>query len=122
MTTIQVQPGLEFGGYRFSPPSELNEWEPSAAPGIYAILVPDPFWRTQPFLVIYFGETADLSTCNLGRRHEKYWSWLQLGGPETDLRVATYAMPDSSVLARKAIQARLITQYQPVCNGRPGAY
>jgi len=109
--------GIRFGNYHFSEPEVLPCAVPTCSSGLFAILVPDVGCYPYSFRVVYFDESENIPT-HLSPRHEKYWSWRDLGDGAMNVRVAFLALENSSPDERCAVLSDLIAQYQPELNTR----
>jgi hypothetical protein len=86
-------------------------FRPLPVPGIYAILVLDPY----PFRILYIGESSNLSE-RVTRNHEKVNHWYReaKGSP---LYFAFHSTPEMMTdQQRRDIESQLINQYDPPCN------
>ena len=110
--------GITYGSYAFNEPVPGGLWSPPYLAGLYAILFPDQAITPRPFAVVYFGESGNMSERGFLRSHEKFPCWIRQAGSESNLYIAVYLMPNSTVDQRRAIEAELINQYKPNCNSQ----
>ncbi len=106
---------IKFSDYVFSEPILLNDWEPPYKAGIYVILKYDSSCTPRPYSYLYFGESGNISERGFTSHHARP-CWIRNAGGEAKLYIATYLMPSSTAEERRAVEAKLIAYYQPVCN------
>jgi len=108
---------MTFDKYEFSKPVKITKWEPPESRGLYVILKPDLSSSPPlPLKPIYFGQTGNFAERGFIKSHKKYKDWIREVVEEEQILIAIYPMPDSTEEERKAIESKLINQYQPVCN------
>ena len=107
---------IYFANYQFSEPKSLTEWKTEDSDGIYAILIKDPKAKFQPYKVIDFGESDNLSDANFFKSHQRFDCWIQEAGSESELYIASFDMPNSTIELRRSVVAFLVKYYHPVCN------
>lgn len=108
---------IKYSDLVFSEPVPLASWEAPVRAGVYAILTPDARCKPRPFSVIYFGESGNMSERGFLDAHHKCGDWRRVAQSDAKLFIATYPMPYSTPEQRRAVEAALITNYNPVCNG-----
>ena len=107
---------IEFGNLVFTEPVLLSCWSAPSVAGMLAVLAPDPEGRPHPFRVIYFGESGNLAAPGLISKHRAYPKWIKQAGSVFRLHISVYAMPQSTLGARSAVEASLVQRYKPPCN------
>ena len=106
---------INFSDYEFSEPILLTAWEPPYKAGIYAILKYDSSCKPKPYKSLYFGESSNMSERGFTTHHARP-CWIRNAGGEDKLYIATHLMPFSTAQERRAVEAKLIADYRPVCN------
>ena len=105
-----------FDKYEFSEPVKISKWEPPESRGLYAILKTDIHAERLPFKAIYFGQTENFAERGFLKSHHKHEDWIKEAREIDNLFITIYLMPGSTEGERKAIETKLIAQYQPACN------
>lgn len=106
---------INFSSYAFSEPILLINWEPPYKAGIYAILKYASSCKPKPYRSLYFGQSSNMSERGFSNHHARD-CWIRNAGGENQLYIATYLMPNSTDQERIKVEAKLIADYQPVCN------
>jgi hypothetical protein len=106
---------INFSGYVFSEPSLLSAWDPPFKAGVYVILKYDSSCKPKPYLPLYFGESSNMSERGFTSHHARS-CWIRNAGAVNKLYIATHLMPSSTEQGRRAVEAKLIAAYRPVCN------
>ncbi|MBV6491439.1 MAG: hypothetical protein CNCCGFBP_02037 [Fimbriimonadaceae bacterium] len=108
---------VQLGDLDFSGVAPIEEW---AAPGgecLFAAMVrPDPEKRPADFKVVYFGESANLSSTDQLRENPKFRCWVSEAGSLSNLFIGTIAVPGVDEDTRKRWVRGLCDQYHPICN------
>lgn len=108
---------IELGGMKFEGPTAVAEWEPSKGAAVYAIMMkPHPREKPETFLVLYFGQSGNLSGRGFVRSHQKFGCWINKSGSIRNLFVGVLPLPDSTESQRRGIESQLIARYRPDCN------
>ena len=97
--------------FRFETGGALKEWQPMAAPGVYAITYKqDPGNRPKAHTVLYFGHSDNLSSeaPQISSYMKDYWR-----GSIDELQVFVHPMVGSSSMDRVRVVQQLVTEYQP---------
>lgn len=103
---------------KFEGPYPITSWNPPLRAAIYAIMVKsDPVNRPNMYKVLYIGESGNLSERGFYKTHHASQCWLQQAGSLSSLFIAIYLMPSSTEEERQNIEAQLIEEYSPPCNG-----
>lgn len=102
-----------WNGHKFGPAQPLRVWRAPQVAGIYAIsYIKEKADGSKVHKVLYFGQSADLSSRGIGPDHGKYRCWRRhAAGP---LRVSVHLEDDPYL--RLVKERRLIKKYAPVCN------
>jgi hypothetical protein len=118
---IMTSPGIYFGEYQFSEPELiaaglLGLSSLMGTPGLYAIMIADPYVNPRPFRILYIGESGNVQL-RATREHENYEAWQRAGGQQPLYR-AFHFMANSTELQRRMVESELIAKYRPPCNER----
>lgn len=90
---------------------------PRGYPAVFAVTYRrDPSARPKAHTVLYFGESADVSTDVVKQCKSVRELWLNKGGNDSELFVFYHGMPNSSQWERAAVHDRLIAEYDPLMN------
>ncbi|MDZ7343455.1 MAG: hypothetical protein ONA90_02955 [candidate division KSB1 bacterium] len=106
---------ISIGGRLFYGPFSLNEWNPPAESGVYAILTGSGV-MLNPEELLYIGISRNFSDGRIGPYHYAYRSWIENSDPRGNLFVAIYPMPYSSELLLALEEEKLVKLLNPVCN------
>lgn len=109
-------PGISYAGCLFSEPVTLDEWQPPAQPGLYAVLAFDQAYHPRPYRPIFFGELSQLADPMFPRNHYRYPFWCNEARDPNNLLLAWYATPGMNTAERRMLESRLVEVYDPACN------
>lgn len=108
---------ITWGDITFDGPYSVTDWEPPYRAAVYAIMMkPDPTNKPTTYRILYFGESSNLSERGFWRSHHKYQCFIDNAGSESNIYIGIYRMPNSTEEERRAVEQKLIAQYNPVCN------
>jgi hypothetical protein len=105
---------MRLRGYEFTEPKSITTWDAPYRAAVYAIVRPGS--EPNKWVVLYFGESGNLSKRDVGSGHHKYDCWLREAGSEVNIFVAYHAMPNSTDEERREVEEDLIRQGKPPCN------
>jgi hypothetical protein len=104
--------------FRFSAAGTISAF--LAPPGYSAVFAitykQDSANRPKAHTVLYFGESADVSKDVRMQCQNIRELWLNKGGNDSELYVFYHAMPSSTAWERAAVQAQLVSEYDPLMN------
>ena len=100
----------------FDGPVLITNWNPPFKAAIYAIMIPSNK-RENYYRAIYFGESENLSERGFHKSHHAFSCWLREARTESNLFIGVHSMPNSTKEQRKKIEEKLISDYNPICNG-----
>jgi hypothetical protein len=113
---------IKIGGVEFEEgPKPILSWEPPYRAGLYAVMRPHKT-ESDSFVVLYIGESGNLSERGFLRNHHKYPCWKTKAGSDENLYIAIHKMPDSTENDRRRVEALVIRKYEekhdhkPKCN------
>ena len=105
------------GKIEFEGPYSTSDWAPPNRAAVYAIMrKPDPQNKPHTYRMLYFGESDNLSDRGFWRAHYKYESFKDHAGSDSKIYIGVHRMPNSTTAERKALEKKLVTEYNPICN------
>lgn len=101
------------GGQQFSVPEPIFEANIPAAPGLFAVQVPRPWWLAGGLQPIHFGASFDLHRELMVDGHDDFVAWLAHHRSTSGLYLSICVMDGPDHGARIRESARLRRQYMP---------
>jgi hypothetical protein len=102
--------GITISGIVFDGPYLLSNWDAIGGAGVYCIL----YKQGGSWNLAFVGETGNLDDSI--RSHHKRDCWIDKAGSESELYIAIYPIPDSTVRQRQRIETRIKIENEPPCN------
>ena len=107
---------ITWGGIKFDGPTKATEWDPPQKAAIYSIMrKPDEKTKPNTYRIMYFGESGNLEERGFWKSHHKYECFKVKVGAVSNIYIGIHAMPGSTQDERKAVEDKLLEEYNPEC-------